>query len=157
MNQALGVFQVCCKIPQQSSSLISSTESYPTPASVATVQSQNIISAQSQSLAASTTVVDSCPVISSLPPVSSCAGRHSNCWSVGVQDLDCLDNAFCCFDGCANVCQGRGEKIIVCCLQRYDFSEFWMQIWVDNYFMLTGGIILHMQMILCLNFLVNIT
>ena len=146
MNQALGVFQVCCKIPQQSSSLISSTESYPTPASVATVQSQNIISAQSQSLVASTTVVDSCPVISSLPPVSSCAGRHSNCWSVGVQDLDCLDNALCCFDGCANVCQGRGELIIVCCLQRYHHPVYandivsWLscQYYVDDQFLRTS-------------------
>merc|ERR1712064_133112 len=49
-----------------------------------------------------------CPAVTSLPAVSSCAGKKSNCWSVGQTDVDCLDNALCCFDGCANVCQGRG-------------------------------------------------
>ena len=47
---------------------------------------------------------ESCPVISPLPPTSSCEGRVSDCWSVGVHDLDCQDNALCCFDGCVNVC-----------------------------------------------------
>ena len=27
---------------------------------------------------------------------------------VGQPDVDCLNDALCCFDGCANVCQGAG-------------------------------------------------
>merc|ERR1711902_219892 len=50
----------------------------------------------------------SCPVISVLPPIQLCANRKSTCWSAGQADVDCLDNALCCFDGCANVCLGRG-------------------------------------------------
>merc|ERR1711953_1395164 len=52
----------------------------------------------------------SCPAVSSVPPVAQCAGRKSNCWSVGQTDVDCVDNALCCFDGCANVCQGSGSR-----------------------------------------------
>merc|ERR1711997_1396464 len=43
-------------------------------------------------------------------PVSQCAGRESNCWSVGQPDVDCLNNALCCFDGCTNICQGSGSR-----------------------------------------------
>ena len=39
-------------------------------------------------------------------------GRVSDCWSVGQPDVDCLNNALCCFDGCANVCQGAGEDVL---------------------------------------------
>merc|ERR1719422_1640775 len=46
-----------------------------------------------------------------LPPLTECEGRKSNCWSPGVSDLDCLDSALCCFDGCANVCLGKGAKL----------------------------------------------
>ena len=49
----------------------------------------------------------SCPVVSQVP-LSQCGGRTSDCWSVGQPDVDCIDNALCCFDGCANVCQGSG-------------------------------------------------
>merc|ERR1719431_2143929 len=49
-----------------------------------------------------------CPTINILPPIEQCRGRPSNCWSVGVADTDCIGNALCCFDGCANVCQGEG-------------------------------------------------
>merc|ERR1712154_250761 len=52
----------------------------------------------------------SCPAVTSVPPVSQCSGRVSDCWSVGQPDVDCLDNALCCFDGCANVCQGAGSR-----------------------------------------------
>jgi len=52
----------------------------------------------------------SCPSISPLPPVSSCTGSTSNCWSVGYPDVDCVDDALCCFDGCVNVCQGAGSR-----------------------------------------------
>ena len=55
----------------------------------------------------------SCPAVSAIPPVSQCQGRVSNCWSVGQTDVDCIDNALCCFDGCANVCQGAGECLFV--------------------------------------------
>ena len=27
-----------------------------------------------------------------------------------MQDVDCLDTSLCCFDGCVNVCQGRGAR-----------------------------------------------
>merc|ERR1712130_37214 len=53
---------------------------------------------------------NTCPVLNTLPPLAECQGRKSNCWSPGVRDLDCLDSALCCFDGCANVCQGEGAK-----------------------------------------------
>merc|ERR1712244_194501 len=53
--------------------------------------------------------VTACPVVTVLPPIQLCANRKSTCWSAGLQDLDCLDNALCCFDGCANVCLGRGS------------------------------------------------
>merc|ERR1711971_775458 len=52
----------------------------------------------------------SCPAVTSVPPVSQCSGRVSDCWSVGQPDVDCLNNALCCFDGCANVCQGAGSR-----------------------------------------------
>lgn len=57
-----------------------------------------------------------CPVINILPPIEQCQGRPSNCWSVGVADTDCIGNAFCCFDGCANVCQGKGsaQNYLIC-------------------------------------------
>ena len=51
-----------------------------------------------------------CPAVSSIPPVSACQGRNSDCWSVGQADVDCVGNALCCFDGCANVCQGGGAR-----------------------------------------------
>merc|ERR1719234_2444347 len=44
-----------------------------------------------------------------LLPLEQCQGRTSNCWSVGQADVDCINNAPCCFDGCANVCQGAGS------------------------------------------------
>ena len=31
-----------------------------------------------------------------------------NTWFSGQPDVDCLNDALCCFDGCANVCQGAG-------------------------------------------------
>ena len=43
----------------------------------------------------------------------------SDCWSVGQPDVDCLDNALCCFDGCVNVCQGAGEDNRISCVQRF--------------------------------------
>eukprot|EP00092_Neocalanus_flemingeri_P015375 GFUD01016638.1.p1 GENE.GFUD01016638.1~~GFUD01016638.1.p1 ORF type:complete len:648 (-),score=103.17 GFUD01016638.1:526-2469(-) len=46
-----------------------------------------------------------CPRVSVSTP-GQCAGRLSNCWSVGVPDLDCPNWGLCCFDGCANTCVG---------------------------------------------------
>ena len=63
-----------------------------------------------QGLILSESPTGSCPTVSSIPPVSACQGRNSDCWSVGQTDVDCLDNALCCFDGCANVCQGEGAR-----------------------------------------------
>merc|ERR1719297_464722 len=115
MNQALGKFEVCCKKPP-------SFELSP-PSASASAPAQNQIGpvapvnnppfkqvSQSPSISSppSPSSQTTCPPVTSLPPISSCAGRQSNCWSVGVPDLDCLDDALCCFDGCANVCLGRG-------------------------------------------------
>ena len=54
-------------------------------------------------------VQGSCPAASSLGQ-AQCSGRVSDCWSVGQADADCINNALCCFDGCANVCQGAGNN-----------------------------------------------
>merc|ERR1719297_602342 len=116
MNQALGKFEVCCKKPP-------SFELSPPPSASGSAPAQNQIApvapvnnppfkqvSQSPSISSppSPSSQTTCPPVTSLPPISSCAGRQSNCWSVGVRDLDCLDSALCCFDGCANVCLGRG-------------------------------------------------
>jgi len=52
----------------------------------------------------------SCPPVAAAPALSACVGRNSDCWSVGQPDVDCINNALCCFDGCANVCQGEGPR-----------------------------------------------
>ena len=49
-------------------------------------------------------------------------GRVSDCWSVGQPDVDCLNNALCCFDGCANVCQGAGEEDLLTLYSTFDSS-----------------------------------
>merc|ERR1712172_109857 len=46
----------------------------------------------------------SCPEMTELPPIEACQGKNSTCWSVGLPDVDCVDNALCCFDGCVNAC-----------------------------------------------------
>merc|ERR1712025_715529 len=53
----------------------------------------------------------SCPSVGSAPSLAACVGRNSDCWSVGMPDVDCINNALCCFDGCANVCQGEGPRL----------------------------------------------
>merc|ERR1712078_163127 len=111
MNQNLGKFEVCCKKPSDSivesvgSLAVSDTAQSTQQISKQSLSPDTIISAPSSSSPSSTST---CPVLGPLPPISACAGRESNCWSVGVRDLDCLDSALCCFDGCANVCLGRG-------------------------------------------------
>merc|ERR1712232_122269 len=89
MNPATAQFNVCCRQPQLSPQIS------PSPAPPA--QEEEVRPSQG-----------SCPVISVLPPIQLCANRKSSCWSAGLPDVDCLDNALCCFDGCANVYLGRG-------------------------------------------------
>jgi len=48
--------------------------------------------------------------MSNLPPVESCANKASDCWSVGQADVDCPNNALCCFDGCVNACYYGGSS-----------------------------------------------
>ena len=57
------------------------------------------------------TSLSSCPAPAFVPSKAACQGRTSQCWSVGVSDLDCPGAATCCHDGCANVCQGSGPTI----------------------------------------------
>merc|ERR1711862_123696 len=111
MNQAPGKFEVCCKKPDSIAETVESLAVSDTIQSTQQISKQSlspdtIISAPSSSSSSSSS--SSCPALGPLPPISACAGRESNCWSVGVRDLDCLDSALCCFDGCANVCLGRG-------------------------------------------------
>merc|ERR1711902_107965 len=119
MNQALGKFEVCCKKPDSIAETVESLAVSDTAQSTQQISKQSlspdtIISAPSSSSPSSSSFSPSssssstCPSLGPLPPISACAGRESNCWSVGVRDLDCLDSALCCFDGCANVCLGRG-------------------------------------------------
>lgn len=45
-----------------------------------------------------------CPIVHRKPE-GECSGQPtSSCWSPGVPDLDCVDAALCCFDGCYNHC-----------------------------------------------------
>merc|ERR1712165_26280 len=100
MNPATAQFNVCCRQPQLSPQLspqVSPSPALP-PADPDNIQFEEELSPSE----------GSCPVISVLPPIQLCANRKSSCWSAGLPDVDCLDNALCCFDGCANVCLGRG-------------------------------------------------
>lgn len=47
-----------------------------------------------------------CPAASPLSE-AECAGAVSTCWSPGQRDTDCPNNGLCCFDGCANTCDGE--------------------------------------------------
>merc|ERR1719336_3286433 len=97
MNPATGQFNVCCRQAQaQLSPQIS-----PSPSVSPVLDRTEVEEAARPS-------ESSCPVVSVLPPIQLCANRKSTCWSAGLPDVDCLDNALCCFDGCANVCLGRG-------------------------------------------------
>ena len=112
--QPSGSFAVCCTAPQQQETRDSIgapalqqqqlTRQPDAPAEVESVPAEQQL--QQQQL----TSTNSCPVLNTLPPLAECQGRTSNCWSPGVRDLDCLESALCCFDGCANVCQGKGAK-----------------------------------------------
>ena len=46
-----------------------------------------------------------CPNVNPLSD-AECAGAVSTCWSPGQPDTDCPNFGLCCFDGCANTCDG---------------------------------------------------
>merc|ERR1712004_891739 len=52
----------------------------------------------------------SCPTIDTLPSIEVCQGKNSTCWSVDQPDVDCENNALCCFDGCINACYFDGDN-----------------------------------------------
>ena len=104
MNQITQQFDVCCRKPPV----------------IAQIEKNQLNKLEKQKIRVSATNFgcflicknyfqpSSCPVVNVLPPIEQCRGRPSNCWSVGVPDTDCVGHALCCFDGCANVCQGEG-------------------------------------------------
>ena len=70
----------------------------------------------------------SCPVVDPLSD-AECAGAVSTCWSPGQPDTDCPDFGICCFDGCANTCEGEGKIFIMILSRVYNsisnsFSDF---------------------------------
>lgn len=52
-----------------------------------------------------------CPAASPLSD-AECAGAVSTCWSPGQRDTDCPGNGLCCFDGCANTCDGEPPVVV---------------------------------------------
>jgi len=102
MNPATAQFNVCCRQPQLSPQIS------PSPALPPAEPDRIQLEEEEEVRPRPSTSQGSCPVISVLPPIQLCANRKSSCWSAGLPDVDCLDNALCCFDGCANVCLGRG-------------------------------------------------
>ena len=116
MNQATGQFNVCCRAPRPSPQLSPQLSPQPRPEASSQVSSEASPELPSSSSLDPTRIQfeeeespTSCPVVRVLPPIELCANRKSTCWSAGLPDTDCIDNALCCFDGCANVCLGRGE------------------------------------------------
>ena len=110
MNPATAQFNVCCRQPPpQLSPQISPSPPVPAVPGLTEADPERIQFEEEVRPGPSPSEA-SCPVISVLPPIQLCANRKSTCWSAGTPDLDCLDNALCCFDGCANVCLGRGER-----------------------------------------------
>merc|ERR1711953_1062479 len=116
--QPSGSFAVCCTAPQEQqevrdSSLGSATDIQQqlTLEPAQTGETEIVPAEQQLQQQHLGPIGDSCPVLNTLPPLTECEGRKSNCWSPGVRDLDCLDSALCCFDGCANVCLGKGAKL----------------------------------------------
>merc|ERR1712038_684055 len=115
--QPSGSFAVCCTAPQEQqevreSSLVSADiQQQLTLEPAQTGETESVpVEQQLQQQQQLGAIGDSCPVLNTLPPLTECEGRKSKCWSPGVRDLDCLDSALCCFDGCANVCLGKGAK-----------------------------------------------
>merc|ERR1711945_54941 len=97
MNQALGKFEVCCRKPASFDSPINPQhQSQPQQQFQQQQQPQFQQQQQPQFQQQQQPLNSACPAVTSLPAVSSCAGKKSNCWSVGQTDVDCLDNALCC-------------------------------------------------------------
>merc|ERR1719447_2313196 len=99
MNPATAMLGVCCPAPG-----IGGTVSNALPIT------QGLAGAGGQSQSQAQSQENVCPASPpGLLPLEQCQGRSSNCWSVGQPDVDCVNNAPCCFDGCANVCLGAGS------------------------------------------------
>merc|ERR1712012_710843 len=116
--QPSGSFAVCCTAPQEQQEVMDSSlgsadiqQHLTLEPDVQTGETESVPAEQQLQQQQLGTIGDSCPVLTTLPPLTECEGRKSNCWSPGVRDLDCLDSALCCFDGCANVCLGKGAKL----------------------------------------------
>ena len=109
--QPSGSFAVCCTAPQEQQETRGSSNEPTLQQQQLTLEPEQPAEAELVQLQQQQpTPTNTCPVLNTLPPLAECRGRTSNCWSPGVRDLDCLDSALCCFDGCANVCQGKGAK-----------------------------------------------
>merc|ERR1712012_1521160 len=115
--QPSGSFAVCCTAPQEQQEVRDSSlgsadiQQQLTLEPAQTKETESVPVEQQLQQQQLVPIGDSCPVLNTLPPLTECEGRKSNCWSPGVRDLDCLDSALCCFDGCANVCLGKGAKL----------------------------------------------
>jgi len=120
MNQNTGSWGICCGIPSNNQPSRPSNNNFNNPNNNQNRQpsrpNNNNFNNQNRQPSRpnnnnfnnQNTAQQSCPNVNNLPPVEQCAGRSSNCWSVGQPDVDCPGNALCCFDGCANTCQGGG-------------------------------------------------
>merc|ERR1712243_245757 len=87
MNQALGKFEVCCRKPASFDSPRNpQQESQPQQQfqqPQLQQQQQPQFQQQPQYQQPQQPLNSVCPAVTSLPAVSSCAGKKSNCWSVG--------------------------------------------------------------------------
>merc|ERR1719500_1801232 len=110
MNPATAMLGVCCPTPGGTvSNALPITQGLAGAAAQAQAQAQPQAQPQPQAQAQAQ-AQGACPASPpGLLPIEQCQGRSSNCWSVGQADVDCINNALCCFDGCANVCLGAGS------------------------------------------------
>jgi hypothetical protein len=53
-------------------------------------------------------------------PVENARDNVNVFYCAGQPDVDCVGDALCCFDGCANVCVGGGENTTISAL----YSKF---------------------------------
>merc|ERR1711988_2046579 len=98
-----GDLGVCCSTAQSNGG--SSASNLPVRSQQQTVASEPVASAADPDSDAEVIIpTGSCPEMAELPPIEACQGKNSTCWSVGLPDVDCVDNALCCFDGCVNAC-----------------------------------------------------
>merc|ERR1711962_271936 len=98
-----GDLGVCCSTAQSNGG--SSASNLPVRSQQQTVASEPVAPAADPDSDAEVIIpTGSCPEMAELPPIEACQGKNSTCWSVGLPDVDCVDNALCCFDGCVNAC-----------------------------------------------------